>query len=356
MAKGDHARVDNTILEQGNKSQGSLSNLNSDIYSQYQNLDNHYRGAAFQNTDDYSGMMGNYQNFLNQNSGAGGSGSNGGVGGLHRQGEINSALAGYGDFAKTGGFTPQGIQDIRARSIAPTRAVYSNMQNEMARQKSLQGGYSPNFMAASAKMARQGGQAIGDMNVNANAGIAQMVQQGRLAGLGGLSQTALADQAQGLQRGIASAQMGMQNKGMNLDALRGMTALYGTTPGLSSMFGNQMQNASGQLLQGQGLQQQLSNMIINGKLGMSQVPGNFQSTMGNISSVLGLGGQIGGVLGGLGGLGGGNTGFAGGMSQMPNQSSPIGQVSFPSMPNFGGQIAGITAPYAGSNVNPNWRF
>lgn len=343
MAKGDHKRVENQVNTQVGRSQDGMNLINQRLGPQYEGFDAFNRGAQFQQGEDYTSIMQNYQNFINGNGGISGSGgSGGGVGGLHRQGEINSALAGYGQFAKDGGFSNQNIQDIRARNVAPTRAVYSNMQNEMARQKSLQGGYSPNFMAASAKMARQGAHAIGDMNVNSNASIAQMVQQGRLAGLGGLSSTALADQAQGLQRGIANASNATQNRGMNLQALGGMTNLFGQTPGMAQLYGNQTLGSMGQMLQGQGLQNQIGQMGINGSLGMAQVPGNFQAAMGNIGSALNLGGQVAGAITGLGGLG--IPGMGGGGGILPTgasnpyagmQQSPIGQVSFPSMPNFG---------------------
>src|SRR5262249_11237528 len=55
------------------------------------------------------------------------------------------------------------------------------------RQRSLQGGYSPGFNVLQARMAREQGQAASDAATNAEADIAQMVQQGKLAGLHGLA-------------------------------------------------------------------------------------------------------------------------------------------------------------------------
>src|SRR6185295_3747842 len=86
-----------------------------------------------------------------------------------------------------GGYSPQDINNMRARSVAPIRAAYANAQNEIGRQRSLQGGYSPNAIAAQVKMAREQGQSGADALQNTEAGLAQMRNQGRLAGLGGMS-------------------------------------------------------------------------------------------------------------------------------------------------------------------------
>ena len=75
----------------------------------------------------------------------------------------------YEDFANTGGYSPGNIADMRARAISPSRAIYANMQRNIDRQRALQGGYSPNYTAASAKLAREGSQEISDINQNVNA-------------------------------------------------------------------------------------------------------------------------------------------------------------------------------------------
>lgn len=96
------------------------------------------------------------------------------------------AQAGYSEFAKTGGFTPTDLGNIRARALSPVRAVYANAQRNVNRQRSLQGGYSPGFGAMQTRMAREQGQETADAATNAEAGISEMVQKGRLAGLAGL--------------------------------------------------------------------------------------------------------------------------------------------------------------------------
>src|SRR5215471_1782419 len=108
------------------------------------------------------------------------------------QGAISSALGHYGDFANTGGFSPQDLADMRARAISPTRSIYASAQQNLNRSRALQP-YSPNYAAASAKMAREQSQQISDANVNANAAIAQAVQQGKEFGTSGLSSTGLSE-------------------------------------------------------------------------------------------------------------------------------------------------------------------
>jgi len=97
------------------------------------------------------------------------------------------SFSGFQDFAKTGGFSPADLANIRARAVSPVRAIYANAQQNVNRQRSLQGGYSPGFGVLQARMARQQGQATSDAATNAEASIAEMVQQGKLAGLQGMS-------------------------------------------------------------------------------------------------------------------------------------------------------------------------
>jgi hypothetical protein len=99
------------------------------------------------------------------------------------------SFGGFQDFAKTGGFSGGDLANIRARAVSPVRAVYQNAQQNVNRQRSLQGGYSPGFGVLQARMARQQGQGISDAATNAEASIAEMVQQGKLAGLQGMAGT-----------------------------------------------------------------------------------------------------------------------------------------------------------------------
>jgi hypothetical protein len=123
--------------------------------------------------------------------GGGGGGSSSNYGSSTRSWDSGAPISfsGFQDFAKTGGFSAADLANIRARAVSPVRAVYANAQQNVNRQRSLQGGYSPGFGVLQARMARQQGQGISDAATNAEAGIAEMVQQGKLAGLQGMAGT-----------------------------------------------------------------------------------------------------------------------------------------------------------------------
>lgn len=116
-------------------------------------------------------------------------------------GLLSPALGGYRNFAESGGFSPQDITNIRARSNAPIRAMYQQGMDEIDRSKNLSGGYAPNFAPAMAKMQREQSYRIGDQSLNTEAELANQIRTGRLAGLGGLSQTGLSINQQGLAAG-----------------------------------------------------------------------------------------------------------------------------------------------------------
>jgi hypothetical protein len=99
------------------------------------------------------------------------------------------SFGGFQDFAKTGGFSAGDLANIRARAVSPVRAAYARAQEGVNRQRALQGGYSPGFGVLQARMARQQGQSASDAATNAEASIAEMVQQGKLAGLQGMAGT-----------------------------------------------------------------------------------------------------------------------------------------------------------------------
>ena len=190
--------------------------------------------------------------------------------------DVTSSLAKLSDLATTGGYTPQGIADIRARDISPTRGIYAQGQQDLQRQKSLSGGYSPNAAAATASMARDESNQIAGIDTAANAGIAQNVAANRLSAASPYAAaSSAANQAQTqageynanvvnqineananrnmtAQTGNADRSLaaGFQNRGNILSGLEGQKSLYGTTPALTNTFGNQVMQA-GQLGQGQ---------------------------------------------------------------------------------------------------------
>ena len=123
----------------------------------------------------------------------------------------------FGEFATTGGYSPNDIANLRARGVSPIRAAYANAERELQRGRSLQGGYSPNMAAAQVKMAREQGQSAADATQNVEAGLVQARNQGKQFGLSGLQ-----------------------------SSLAGKAGMYGSTPGMANMFGNQALNAANQ--------------------------------------------------------------------------------------------------------------
>src|SRR5712691_8155980 len=227
------------INYQGNLAQNQMGNVRGNLLPQNQALQNRFNVTADQSGQDYSGMMGNYGDLLNQ-----------------ARSSFGPQMAGYANFAQTGGFSPQDVQDIRARAIAPTRAVYQNAQSNIDRQRALQG-YSPNYTAATAHLTRGLADATSDANVNANASIAQLIQQGKLSGLGGMNATDL-------------ARLGAQSQ-----ALGGATNLFGQAPGMTSMYGQQLGQANQQQLLLQELQNQLGFGFIGNQIQKSQISSNY---------------------------------------------------------------------------------
>jgi hypothetical protein len=278
--------------------------------------------------------------------------------------DLNQAIGSYQNFINTGGFSDADKQNMIAAAIAPTRQVYSNMQDELTRQQAISGGNLGNIGVASANLASQGAGQIGAQNVQAQSNLAQLVQQGKEFGTTGEAQASLAG-AQA-QTAIAQLDAQMREAGLggltaddqmqlqaqltsanlaNQDRLAQLQASYGLT-----QMGNQNINTQQQLqsnLLNAWNQGNLEN--IRNQISASNIPGNFQSAMGNIGSGLGLlsnlvgagsGGGLGNMLGNLGG-GGGDT-----STYQPGTTYPQGLVPGTSAADIQG---GLTGPLDTSN-------
>ena len=303
---------------------------NTDRFNQQQgpmvnNMAMNYGRATEANYGDYTDIMNNYRDIASGGAGSyadvAGGGGGGGGGGMSAY-TVSPGRAGYSDpfrsyggfseFANTGGFSEGDIANMRARGVSPVRAAYANAEREVGRQRSLQGGYSPNAIAAQVKMAREGGQAAADAIQNVEAGIAQQRQQGRLAGLTGMSgiegqrlgadvdlskfnvgmdfegQKYNADAqaraaAANASAGESAAYRALQARGADMDdrfrALGGMTSLLGTTPGMSNMFGSQV-------LQGVGLGGQFGLGQTQNAINAERSPGAWEQGMGRANDVM----------------------------------------------------------------------
>ena len=95
--------------------------------------------------------------------------------------DVTGSLSNLSNLATTGGYSDEDIANIRERDISPIRSIYANAQQNAERQRALAGGYSPNFNAVQAQMARDEANKIGDVTTSANAGIAQNVATNKLS-------------------------------------------------------------------------------------------------------------------------------------------------------------------------------
>jgi len=172
--------------------------------------------------------------------------------------DTTAALASLRDLAETGGLSAGDQQNLRARGISPIRSMYATAQRDMDRQRRLNGGYSPNFGAVTAKFTRDQSSMIADQMDKVNANIAQMVQSGKLSAAPNYASAAQAESelANSFEKTNAAAkneasrfnasglfEAGKQRYNDRLGAAKGMTDLYGTTPALPNLYGNQAQDA-----------------------------------------------------------------------------------------------------------------
>lgn len=155
-----------------------------------------YNTAVEQQAGDYGNIMKGYQGF-----------------------NSSAPMQNFGELAATGGYSEADKQNIRERGISPIRSIYASANRDVDRQKAIQGGYSPNYGAVKAKMARDLSSQIGDQVTNVNATLAQNVAQNRV----------------GLAPSFAA---------QSFAPLQAQQSLYGTTPALAKTFGDQAMNSA----------------------------------------------------------------------------------------------------------------
>lgn len=327
MAKGDKKKVQNQIQTQGNQTQTGLDQIRQNTLNpEHAQMWENYQQAANRAGQDYGDIMQGYKDFAGQNQQKTNL-ANVTNASYNRSPEMSHAMGTFGEFADTGGYTPQQIQELRARGVSPIRSTFASGMQNLQRQKALQGGYSPNMTAAIARMQGGLGSQLAEQTSNVNAGIAEAQNRNRLSGatgLGGLSSTdaelatrvALQNAGAANQASMFNAgqqnQMGQFNAGLGLEGLNGQRSMYGTSPGAAATFGNQVLDSSGQLLNAQGQQGQLGNQIVGQYQNAAQLPSNFETALGRVGRIAQIGGAIaqpfmGGAGGFLGPGGGAQT-------------------------------------------------
>lgn len=220
----------------------------------------------------------------------------------NRTAELDTGFRNMRELSETGGYSPQGIQELRARGVSPLRSMYGQAQNEMNRNRSLQGGYSPSFNAASSKNTRDMAGSIADQLSNVNAGIAQNVASNRLSAapqhaafaqgeqrdIDSINKTNVENKnyAAGLNRntsqGALQSMAGMyaqndatrlgalggmysstqNNSNQMLDAIHGMRSTYATQPGNAALYGQQAATNKGLELQDKSINNAASSQLI----------------------------------------------------------------------------------------------
>lgn len=233
---------------------------------------NTFTSAATQQAHDYDKIMGNYEDILNRSKSNPLTYSNVSpqLTQYKTSTDVDKSLTDLSGLADTGGYSESDKAALRERGVSPIRSVFSSAQRNIDRAKGLSGGYSPNFGAVTAKMAREQASEIGNAMNNVNAGIAQNVAANRLSAAPAYASAAQreneartgaethnADIMNQINEFNASNNMeaGRFNRGTQLGAVEGMKSLYGTTPALTSLFGQQI----GQATQQNQNQQQIDN-------------------------------------------------------------------------------------------------
>jgi hypothetical protein len=229
-----------------------------------------YSGSVRQQAGDYDDIMNRYRSLLtdignnlgpNLRNSIATSGTGGPIVPTYQSTpDYQNAISNLGGLAKTGGYSDADIANIRERGISPIRSVYANAQENLNRQKSLQGGYSPNYAAVSAKMAREMSSQLADQTTAVNAQLAQNIAQNKIATSTPYASITAGEQANRNDFALRAADIANSTKNNNLNAilesytaplqgklsaLSGMTGLYGTTPAFANMLGNQANAQAG---------------------------------------------------------------------------------------------------------------
>lgn len=124
--------------------------------------------------------------------------------------EMLGALSRFKQMGETGGYSTEDINALRARGISPIRSVYASAQRNIDRNRALHGGVGSNFNAVTAKTAREMADTIGEQTNRVNAGIAEQVAAGKLAGNQGYGN--LASTMEAARNAAAAENMAAKNR------------------------------------------------------------------------------------------------------------------------------------------------
>lgn len=151
---------------------------------------------------------------------------------------LTPATAGYSNFATTGGVTPGEQALTKKAAQSNVSSIFGALKANLERQKAIQGGYSPGFGANERALGREAGITSSNAVNQADLGLLEMIRQGKLAGLGGLTNIGGLYQGQvpqllGIGSNLAQAKPGwmdMLKQGLGLAGDIG-SAISGAFPG-----------------------------------------------------------------------------------------------------------------------------
>lgn len=150
----------------------------------------------------------------------------------------------YDELTRTGGYDDAAKSNIRARALSPVSAMYDQSRRDVGRAATIQGGgLNPALMA---RLARENARESGRVSLDAEIGIQDKVNQGRLAGAAGMSSAEGALQAMrlGALKGASDTESNMVNS-IAQNRLRGSEGWSGSEMALQEaiqrgkMFGTQ---------------------------------------------------------------------------------------------------------------------
>lgn len=234
------------------RQQSELDRLNTD-YGAHRTSREGFAGAARGRSDEiFNEARENYRKFLSAPSGfggGGGGGSRGGPGYYEPSAENIGRMRGAGvfdEFAKTGGLSEDDKSVYRARGTATVPAFYEAMRNQLQRSRNMPGAITAGYDSSMRALGREQAQGAQAAATAAEADILDRVSAGRQWGAGSMSdaERAVVDAT---QRGrMYEGEMGYRNRGLNLDAIRGLQSLRTDTPGEVNMYEQDILQGMGQ--------------------------------------------------------------------------------------------------------------
>lgn len=177
---------------------------------------------------------------------------------------------GYTDFSLSGGFTPEDSANFRRRATSGVPAIYNVLADEAERRRTTTGGLGTG--GGISQMARQVSQEQARASTNAEVELANLIRQGKLAGLGGLSEFGV-NEAGLRQQGFG------QLRGTESDVAGGTRNLLGQRAGFEGEIASGRRAGTGQAID-------LESQVAAGRRGATDVARQlFNSATGEVSDM-----------------------------------------------------------------------